>query len=394
MQTAYILALVCAALLPVAAASGWYLGKRSSERRRHARVSELSSSYFRGLNYLLNEQPDKAIEVFLQLAEYNRDTVETHLALGNLFRRRGEVDRAIRVHQHLIARPNLSDEEKTIALLELGEDYMRAGLLDRAETLFTDLVAMDAQAPSALKHLIGIYQHEKDWEKAIEHARRMEKVTGESQGATIAQFYCELAEQARAAKQFGDARAWLDQALHSQPESVRAQIVLGHLELQEGNVQAAVAAFERVATLDVDFVPEILPQLLDCYARLGQMQRAEKFLLDNIDRSHGVAPVIALAKLFASTRGEAIAIEFLTRQLRQRPSIRGLMTLIVTDLHRSEGAARDNLLVLQDLTRRLLEGHAAYRCTRCGFGAKSHHWQCPSCKTWGSVRPLHGVAGE
>ncbi|MBS0591541.1 MAG: lipopolysaccharide assembly protein LapB [Proteobacteria bacterium] len=394
MQSAYIIATVCAALLPVAAASGWYLSKLGSERRRHARVSELSSSYFRGLNYLLNEQPDKAIEVFLQLAEYNRDTVETHLALGNLFRRRGEVDRAIRVHQHLIARPNLSDEEKTIALLELGEDYMRAGLLDRAETLFTDLVAMDAQAPSALKHLIGIYQHEKDWEKAIEHARRMETITGESQGATIAQFHCELAEQARASRQFDEARRWLDAALQSQPESVRAQIVLGHLELQEGHLGAATAAFERVAVLDVEFVPEILPQLLDCYARLGRMQRAEKFLLDNLDRAQSVAPVIALAKLFASTRGEPIAIEFLTRQLRQRPSVRGLMTLIVTDLHRSEGPTRDSLLVLQDLTRRLLEGQAAYRCTRCGFGAKSHHWQCPSCKTWGSVRPIHGVIGE
>ncbi|TLY48121.1 MAG: lipopolysaccharide assembly protein LapB, partial [Gammaproteobacteria bacterium] len=367
MDPTQILVLVAAGLLPVAAASGWYLGRRASERSRRVRVSELSSSYFRGLNYLLNEQPDKAIEVFLQLAEFNRDTVETHLALGNLFRRRGEVDRAIRVHQHLIARPNLSEEEKTIALLELGEDYMRAGLLDRAETLFTDLVAMDAQVPSALRHLIGIgiYQHEKDWEKAIEHARRMEKITGESQGATIAQFYCELAEQARAAKQFDDARKWLDQALHSQPESVRAQIVLGHLELQQGDVKAAASAFERVATLDVDYVPEILPQLLDSYARLGQMDRAEKFLLDHIDRSHGVAPVIALAKLFAASRGEPIAIEFLRRQLRQRPSVRGLMTLIVTDLHRSQGEARDNLLVLQDLTRRLLEGQAAYRCTKC-----------------------------
>ena len=161
-----ILVVVLAMLLPVAALSGWIIGRRNSERSRRAGVSELSSSYFRGLNYLLNEQPDKAIEVFLKLAEFNRDTVETHLALGNLFRRRGEVDRAIRVHQHLIARPNLSDQEKTIALLELGEDYMRAGLLDRAETLFTDLIAMDAQVPSALKHLISIYQHEKDWGKA------------------------------------------------------------------------------------------------------------------------------------------------------------------------------------------------------------------------------------
>ena len=173
-------------LLPVAAFSGWVLGRRRSERTSGARVSELSTSYFRGLNYLLNEQQDKAIEVFLKLADINRDTVETHLALGNLFRRRGEVDRAIRVHQALIARQNLSRDEKTVALLELGEDYMRAGLLDRAETLFTDLVAMDALAPSALRHLIGIYQHERDWGQAIEHAQRLEQASGESQSAIIA----------------------------------------------------------------------------------------------------------------------------------------------------------------------------------------------------------------
>jgi lipopolysaccharide assembly protein B len=389
-----ILILVLAMLLPVAALSGWILGRRNSERSRRAGVSELSSSYFRGLNYLLNEQPDKAIEVFLKLAEFNRDTVETHLALGNLFRRRGEVDRAIRVHQHLIARPNLSNEEKTVALLELGEDYMRAGLLDRAETLFTDLIAMDAQVPSALKHLISIYQHEKDWDKAIDHARRIEKISGESQGPVIAQFYCELAEQARAVRNFAEARAYLDQAFESQPECVRAYIVLGHLEMQEGRLGAASEAFERVATLDVDFVPEVLAPLLDCYARLQQMERAEKFLLDAIERSQGVSPVIALARMYASTRGEQAAIEFLTRQLRQRPSVRGLMSLIGATLHKSQGEARENLLILQDLTRKLIEGQAMYRCSRCGFGAKAHHWQCPSCKTWGSVRPIHGVAGE
>ena len=383
-----------ALLLPLAAFSGWYIGRRSSERSRRVGVSELSSSYFRGLNYLLNEQPDKAIEVFLQLAEFNRDTVETHLALGNLFRRRGEVDRAIRVHQHLIARPNLSNEEKTVALLELGEDYMRAGLLDRAETLFTDLVAMDAHVPSALKHLISIYQHEKDWSKAIDHARRLERITGESEGSVIAQFYCEQAEHARTAKNFEEAHKNLEQAFDSQPECVRAYIVLGHLEAQRNNLEAAAQAFERVAMLDVDYVPEILPPLLDSYARLQQMQRAEKFLVDIIERSQGVSPVIALAKLYASTQGEPASIEFLTRQLRHRPSVRGLMTLIGATLHNSAGEARENLLILQDLTRKLIEGQAMYRCNKCGFGAKAHHWQCPSCKTWGSVRPIHGVAGE
>jgi lipopolysaccharide biosynthesis regulator YciM len=381
-------------LLPVAAFSGWVLGRRRSERTSGARVSELSTSYFRGLNYLLNEQQDKAIEVFLKLAEINRDTVETHLALGNLFRRRGEVDRAIRVHQHLIARPNLSQEEKTVALLELGEDYMRAGLLDRAETLFTDLVAMDALAPSALRHLIGIYQHERDWNKAIEHAQRLEQVTGESQGATIAQFHCELADQARAQGNRTDARAHVAQAFQAEPQCVRASMIEGHIEAADGNLDGAILAFERVADLDVDYVPEILSPLLDCYARAQRMQRAEEFLLDTTERYQGVSPVLALAKLYATTRGEAAAIEFLNRILRQRPSVRALMALIDVNLHTASGEARENFLILRDLTRKLVEGKAMYRCNRCGFGAKAHHWQCPSCKSWGSVRPIHGVVGE
>jgi lipopolysaccharide biosynthesis regulator YciM len=332
--------------------------------------------------------------VFLKLAEFNRDTVETHLALGNLFRRRGEVDRAIRVHQHLIARPNLSEQEKTVALLELGEDYMRAGLLDRAETLFTDLVAMDALAPSALKHLISIYQHERDWHKAIDHARRLEKATGESQGSIIAQFFCELADQARLQNAWDDAREFIDEAYAAEAACVRASMIKGHIESACGRLGEAIAAFEQVAEHDVDYVPEILSPLLDCYARSQRMQRAESFLLEITERYQGVSPVLALAKLYGSTQGERAAIEFLNRALRQRPSVRALMALIDVNLHTASGEARDNFLILRDLTRKLIEGQAMYRCNRCGFGAKAHHWQCPSCKTWGSVRPIHGVVGE
>jgi len=381
-------------LLPVAAFSGWVLGRRRSERTSGARVNELSTSYFRGLNYLLNEQQDKAIEVFLKLAEINRDTVETHLALGNLFRRRGEVDRAIRVHQNLIARQNLSDEEKTVALLELGEDYMRAGLLDRAETLFSDLVAMDALAPSALQHLIGIYQHERDWHKAIEHARRLEQAAGEPQATTIAQFHCELAEQARGQGDREGARAHVADAFAVQGDCVRACMILGHLNSADNELDAAIAAFERVAELDPDYLPEILSPLLDCYARAQHMQRAEEFLLRMTERHRGVTPVLALARLYASTRGEAKAVEFLTLSLRQRPSLRALMALVDMNLRTVQGEVRENFLTLRDLTAQLVEGKALYRCNRCGFGAKAHHWQCPSCKTWGSVRPVHGAASE
>lgn len=383
-----------AALVPVAFVLGWWASRRVGTRRSGARVSELSSDYFRGLNYLLNEEQDKAIEVFLKLAEYNRDTVETHLALGNLFRRRGEVDRAIRLHQHLVSRPGLSDAMKTVALLELGEDYMRAGLLDRAEALFSDLVALDSHAPSALRHLIAIYQHERDWHKAIEHARRFEVMTGEDEATMIAQFYCELADRSRQHGALAEAREYLQRAFDCQADCVRAFMLIGRLHSEDGEHAAAVVAYESAINADIAFTPEILPPLLDCYARSQQMERAEVFLRDMLGRYHGISPVLALTRLYRQRDGERAAIDFLTSQLRQRPSVRGLMALIDATMDKIEGEVRENFLILRDLTRKLLEGQAMYRCSRCGFGAKAHHWQCPSCKSWSTIRPIHGVASE
>lgn len=390
MNGLYVLVL----LVPTAFACGWFAARRAAVHRSGRQVSELSSDYFRGLNYLLNEEQDKAIEVFLKLAEYNSDTVETHLALGNLFRRRGEVDRAIRLHQHLVSRPGLTDAMKTVALLELGEDYMRAGLLDRAEALFCDLVAMDAHAPSALRHLVAIYQHERDWHKAIEHARRLETMTGESEAPMVAQFYCELAEQARQHGARAEAHEYLGHAFECQSDCVRAFILIGRLHAEAREDADAVNAYEAAIAADIAFVPEILPPLLEIYARSDRMQHAEQFLRGILTRYHGVSPVLALTQLYQQRDGERVAIDFLTSQLRLRPSVRGLMALIDATMDKVEGEARDNFLILRDLTRKLLEGQAMYRCSRCGFGAKAHHWQCPSCKSWSSIRPIHGVANE
>jgi lipopolysaccharide biosynthesis regulator YciM len=381
-------------LVPVAFALGWWASRHFGARRSGAQVSEMSSDYFRGLNYLLNEEQDKAIEVFLKLAEYNRDTVETHLALGNLFRRRGEVDRAIRLHQHLVSRPGLSEAMKTVALLELGEDYMKAGLLDRAEALFCDLVAMNAHAPSALRHLIGIYQHERDWHDAIEHARRLEVMTGEDETPMIAQFYCELADRSRQHGARAEAREYLAEAFKCQADCVRAFMLTGRLNSEDGHYEDAVEAYEAAIQADMAFTPEILPPLLNGYARSQQMDRAENFLRNMLERYHGVSPVLALTQLYKQRDGEPVAINFLTAQLRQRPSVRGLMALIDATMDKIDGEARENFMILRDLTRKLLEGQAMYRCSRCGFGAKAHHWQCPSCKSWSTIRPIHGVASE
>jgi lipopolysaccharide assembly protein B len=288
----------------------------------------------------------------------------------------------------------LTEGMKTVALLELGEDYMRAGLLDRAEALFSDLVAMNAHAPSALRHLIAIYQHERDWHKAIEHARRLETMTGEEEVTNIAQFYCELAEQSRQHGERAEAREYLQHAFACQPDCVRAFMLTGRLHAEEGQHAEAVDVYERAVEADIAFVPEILPPLLDSYARSGQMERAERFLRDILARYHGISPVLALTHLYQKRDGEKPAIEFLTSQLRQRPSVRGLMALIDATMDKIEGEARENFLILRDLTHKLLEGQAMYRCSHCGFGTKAHHWQCPSCKGWSTIRPIHGVANE
>src|SRR3990167_8805648 len=346
-------------LIPAAAAAGWLAGRRGGEIKGGARVSRLSNTYFRGLNYLLNEQQDKAIEIFLQIAEVDKDTVETQFALGHLFRRRGEVDRAIRMHQSLVARHGLSEEQKTRAVLALGEDYMRAGLLDRAETLFTDLVQMGVHAPQALRQLIAIYQFERDWYKAIEHALQYEKTSGEPMGKIIAHFHCELAEKARLENRSDLAREEIGNAYAADSHSVRAGVIEGRLELAEGNDAAAIRAFERVARHDIEFLPEILEPLLACYERRGESARARGFLLEMIEHYPGVSPVLALTRMFEREEGKGAALEFLSRQLRQRPSVRGEAAFIELSLRDGDSDPAVALKTLKQITEQI--GRASCR---------------------------------
>ena len=378
-------------LLPLAALTGWVVGRRGGQRHGDTQVSRLSSTYFRGLNYLLNEQPDKAIELFLHIAELDKETFETQVALGHLFRRRGEVDRAIRLHQGLVQRNDLSDQQRVLALLALGEDYMKSGLLDRAETVFTDLAQLDQRAPQALKHLISIYQAERDWEKAIDNAARYEEVTGEPMGKLVAQFECELAERHRANGELDAARAAIARAYQADAGSVRAGILEGRIEAGAGNPDAAIRAYERAARHDPDYLPEFLPSLLACYGEVGDTAGARAFLAEMSEHYRGIAPVLALTGLIEAQEGAQAARDYLGRQLKDRPSVRGEAALI--DLTLAVGA--DSTATLHDLkhiTDQLLVRNPSYRCTRCGFGARTHHWQCPSCKEWGTVKPLLNYA--
>ncbi len=381
------------AALPVAAYFGWWLARTIQQKSASRKNRLFSSQYFQGLNYLLNEQPDKAIEVFLELAEVNEDTVETHMALGNLFRRRGEVDRAIRFHQNIIAKERLKPEQRTRALLELGEDYMRAGLLDRAELLFSELIERDAHTPPALRSLLEIYQQEKDWPEALEQAERLEKITGEHMGDVMAQFCCEMAEESLAAKDLEAVRRQLRQARRYHPECVRARLILARLSAQEEDFESAMDAYEEVAGLDRDYIADLIEPYLDAAARAGGMERARAQLEAWKQDYNGISLTLKLSDFIAEEQGSDAAGRFLIDALGNKPSVRGLDHLI--DLGRDgqlpAGSGDD---ILKAVTSRLLQREPRYRCSHCGFSGRTHHWVCPSCKRWSTTKTIHGVLGE
>ncbi|NIR59175.1 MAG: lipopolysaccharide assembly protein LapB [Gammaproteobacteria bacterium] len=377
-------------LLPVAAASGWYVARRgrSNEGPGPRSAAGVGAEYFKGLNYLLNEQPDKALEVFVRMVEVDSSTVETHFALGNLFRRRGEVDRAIRIHQNLIARPTLTGEHRAQALFELGEDYMRAGLFDRAESLFDELVRQNANTERALQRLREIYQREKEWEEAIRVARRLETQTGRAMAGVIAHYHCEQAEEARRRGGRGEALRLIKHALLADRGCARASLLQGDIEMAAGHHKAAVRAYRQVEDQDIDYLPEVLEPLHQAYVQMGKPGAMLEYLYGVLPKYDGVAPALALAELLRQQQGEESAAEFLAQQLRSRPSIRGLDRLIAFNVATTEGPARERLEVLAEISAQLLADLPRYRCERCGFAGKVMHWQCPSCKCWSTIKPV------
>ncbi len=380
-------------LLAPAVYSGWWLAKKLERRSVRKRSRLFRNQYFQGLNYLLSEQPDKAIQVFLELAEVNQDTVETHMALGSLFRQRGEIDRAIRFHQNIIAKPGLESSQRIQALLELGEDYMRAGLLDRAERLFSELIESDAHTPSALRSLLEIYQQEKDWEKALEQARRLEQLTGEQMAEVKAQFCCEMAEIAVSEGDKELARRHLRQARRHHLHCIRARFILARLAMRDGDHQGAMDTYEEIAELEADYIPELLEPYLNSATMAGQSQLGRKKLEDWVKVYTGISLILKITEFIEDEKGGYEAGKYLVEAMASNPSVRGLDRLIEFNAqgHLETGSSDG---ILKAVTARLLSRQPDYRCNHCGFSGQTHYWQCPSCKNWGTSKTIHGVLGE
>lgn len=388
-----MIAAVFAFLLPVAAASGWYFGQSNKKDDDPLVSSKLRRDYFKGLNYLINEQPDKAVDVFIKLLEVDSDTVETHLALGSLFRRRGEVDRAIRVHQNLIARPQLEKQNRLQALSELGQDYLRAGVLDRAERLFLELSEQGEADKNSLNFLLYIYQQEKDWKKAIEIAQKLQ-MKGETMNAVIAQYYCELAEQALDKDQDQLALDYLKRAQTSDFACVRASLIRARLSSDIGYYKEAIRYYKNAIAQDPDYLQEIVPPLVDCYKKCNDEEKMLVYLKECLIRFPRFPLVLAISEYLQQHENDLIAIEFIAEQMQRQPSMRGLSLLVELYVKNSMGDSREKLLILQNFMHHLLADKPIYRCEHCGYSGKTLFWLCPSCHHWNTVKPIQGLEGN
>ncbi|QIK38502.1 lipopolysaccharide assembly protein LapB [Caldichromatium japonicum] len=374
-------------LLPVAAASGWWLGQREW-RRRGVNTVSAHPDFLRGLNYLLAEQPDKAIDLFVRLTEVDRETAETHLALGSLFRRRGELDRAIRIHASLIERPQLSPDLRALALFELGQDYLGAGLLDRAEALFQELVRLDLQTERALEALREIYQRERDWPRCLEVAEQLAGLTGMQRPAEVAHYYCELAEDARRRGDLPKARAQIDLALASDPDCMRVLVLAGQMALAEGEAKRALELFRRVAAHGPTYAPEVLPDLIQAMESCGEDVIAELGLLV-AGRAHPPL-VLALSERIEQTQGASAALDLLADYLAHWADLAVLERFLALRARAAgpDGRTRRYAEVALGVARHLRQHQPIYHCERCGFQARTLHWQCPSCRCWGTIAAI------
>ena len=382
-------------LLPVAAAYGWYMGRRSAQQSKQDDANRLSLDYVAGVNFLLSNQQDKAVDLFLDMLKEDTGTVEAHLTLGNLFRSRGEVDRAIRIHQSLMESASLTYDQRLLAVQQLGRDYMAAGLYDRAEDMFKQLVDETDFRLSALQQLLQIYQATSDWQSAIEVAERLVKLGKEKHRGEIANFWCELALQQMAANDLDKAMALLKKGAAADRNSARVSIMMGRVWMEKGDYAKAVESLERVIDQDKELVGETLEMLQTCYQQLGKAEEWEVFLRRCVDENAGATAELMLAQILEQREGVEAAQNYVTRQLERHPTMRVFHKLMDYHLNEAEeGRAKESLGVLRNMVGEQVRSKPRYRCQKCGFTAHTLYWHCPSCRSWATIKPIRGLDGQ
>jgi lipopolysaccharide biosynthesis regulator YciM len=378
--------LLLATLFVIAAAVGWAFATYTPGRKKEPREQKLSANYSKGLNFLLNQQPDKALEVFLQIAEMDTETVATHFALGNLFRRRGEVDRAIRIHQNLLQRDELSIEHRAHAVLALGDDFMHAGLLDRAEENFLELRQFELFRETALRRLVSIYELEQEWRKAIEMRRELEAEKVADQAPVIAHYYCELAQLCIDEGKTDKARRRLRRSKQIHKENPRAILMRADIAREAKDYPLAIKLYRKLLDWDPEFVAEVLPRLLSCYEATGAAADLNKALKALAKKGPKNRTAIAYAAIMDDILDYPVIKDCLSEYLGGNEAFKEWFAAFQMD---SEQIVSNPAMLrrIAGILRKTSAGDRRYQCKQCGYIGVHLYWKCPSCKKWDTMRP-------
>jgi len=364
---------------------GW-IAARVDIRQLVSESRTLPRGYFKGLNHLLNDQPDKAIDSFIEIVKLDPETVEMHFALGNLFRRRGETERAIRVHQNLLSRPDLPADERAHAEYELGQDYLKAGLLDRAEETYNRLLET-SYAVQARRALLEIFQREKEWERAIEAAIGLQEAGAGTRQKEIAQFYCELAQDALVKLHPEEATPLLEKALQADRTNVRATILCGDVQLAQGDVEGALSTWRRVEQQSVPHVALVAQRLMDGYRKVGRPQEGLSLLRSYLEQASSIDLLEVVFKAVSELEGTEAARQLVGNELRRTPTLLGLDKFLEARMLDAPPNVMTELTMVKNLVHGYTQKLARYQCSHCGFKARQFYWHCPGCSRWETYPP-------
>ncbi len=384
-------------ILPLFFTLGW-IAARVDIKQLISESTILPAAYFKGLNFLISDQHKKAVEAFSEAIHANSDSLELHFALGSLFRRTGETDRAINMHLNLLDKTELTDNQIDAVKAELAQDYLKAGLFDRAEELFKNLKDKRYHQP-ALRALLEIYVREREWLHAIETATELERLSGIPFRREVAQYHCELAVNAMIDQQSDQVRLHLANALNENKKCVRANVLLGDVEVQSGNHAAAISHWKHIEFQQPEYLGLIAPKLLKSFAALGQASEGIDLLKNYLENYKLPSLMSALYEATITEEGADSAATLARNELIRKPSLQTLDQLLqaraMSETDNNSKGYQD-IQLMQQTVRNAIGNRAAYYCNQCGFRAKQYHWQCPACNAWESLpsEPSEAITRE
>ena len=380
-------------LLPVAAAAGWFAGRRSNAALPEA-FWNYSANFHESLSELLNHSSDLPDGLFDKLSNTDRDTADTHIALGNLYRRRGDTKRAILLHESLLDKPELGEQVHSAALLELAQDYDSAGLLDRSEQTLRRLIDSNKRLPEAYSALQELHERKSDWKLAIQVAAEAVRATGTDQRSVVAHYYCELASIAQSERHLETAKKQALMALQHSEICARAHMMLAEIASTEGDNMQALSHYTQVESLRPALMPDIIDAWFDALAKAGDNAASRAFIDRIRDRRNAYSVVRTTRAVIEKLDGLQEANRFFKQQMLQRPSLKGLRDWAQDQIAISKPDEREKVQIIFSMLDTVVEDKATHQCGRCGFTGNELHWRCPSCSKWDSVQPIVGLEGE